>query len=104
MRVGGLGVSFSHARIHRRILPILVVIVLVDLPDVIGWIADDDEHRRCLLLLHALRIIRREQLRLSALRQIERIHEADAFKRPVSLGGDVKFVFNVERCDVIGQE
>ena len=52
----GFDVGFLYACIHGGVFAIFVVIVLALLPDVIGWIADDDKHRRCLLSLHAFSV------------------------------------------------
>ena len=81
--------------IYRLILAVFVVVVLVDLPGVVGWIADNHKHIRLPLFFNALGVLGCEQRQLSSFREFKPINEAEALKRMIDARRLIKFVFNV---------
>src|SRR5258705_4338837 len=52
-----LGISLANTGVDLRIFTVLVVVVLVDLSDVVGRVANDDRDRHFLLASHASSIL-----------------------------------------------
>src|SRR5690242_2247368 len=87
-RVRVLRIGVTDPLINHVILAVLVVLVLVDLADVIGWVTDHYHDAGGLLALHALGVLLVHPYLLLGVagvgprvRQLQRIGEADAGER-----------------------
>ena len=72
--------------------------------DIIRWVADDDEHIRCLLSLDAFCVFLCEKPRLLFLKQLGRYPQVRSLQRVDTSPSLKEFVFNVEARYVVGQE
>ena len=103
-RFGRFCVCLRDPLVYHRVFTVLVIVVLVDLPHVVGRIADHHEHGRLPLALDALRVLGRKHRHLPVLGQLEGVDEADAREGLINAGGVVVLVLNVHAGDVVGQQ
>jgi hypothetical protein len=71
---------------------------------VVGWVAQDDEDGRRLLLLDALGVGLGKERELRPLGQLKGVHQADAFEGLVTAGQLVILVLDIHGGDVVGQQ
>ena len=93
--VGIVSVSILNQFVHHLIFPIFVVVVFVDLPIVIGWVANNHEHRRFLLFPNALGILRREKHQLWIFYCLKCINKTNALKGFIAACCIVKMMLDI---------
>ena len=101
-----MDIGFVNSPVEPRIFAVLVVVIFVELPGVVGRVADDDKDVGGLLALHPLAVFGAKEVKtgLWLLGQLKGIDQTDAVKGRIVAGQLVIAVFNVHGGNVVGQQ